>query len=72
MPVPEHVKGEADKATADINKAEMSKTMADAGSPVADNADPYDPKAMEAQRQQQRQNALDRKNPEPTPELDKS
>ena len=61
--LPEHLKAEADKATANLDKG--STNMKDAGAPVYDNADAYDAKAMEAQRAQQRQNALDRKGPEP-------
>ena len=57
--LPEHVKAEADKAMADVNKTDLK--MAEAGPPVNERADPYDGKAMEAQRDQQRQNALDKK-----------
>ena len=60
--LPEHVKAEADRAAANVNKAEIK--MADAGPAIHERAAPYDVKAMEAQREQQRQNALDRKAPE--------
>jgi hypothetical protein len=69
MPIPDHVKAQADTATADLNKTEIK--MAEAGPPVAEKADPYDVKGMEAQREQQRQNALDNKTPDPTQGPDK-
>lgn len=61
--IPEHVKAEAERAAANVNKAEIK--MADAGPSVNERADAYDAKAMEAQREQQRQNALEKKGPEP-------
>jgi hypothetical protein len=61
--LPDHLKAKADAATADLNKTEIK--MADAGPPVHQLADRYDTKALEAQREQQRQNTLDRKDPEP-------
>jgi hypothetical protein len=60
--LPEHVKAQVDQAVANVNKAEVK--MADAGPSVNGLADAYDPQAMEAQRQQQRQNSLDRKAPD--------
>jgi hypothetical protein len=67
--LPEHVKAEAVQATTSMNKAEIQ--TAEAGRVVKDLADPFDTKAMEAQREQQRQNALDRKTPDVTLEPDK-
>jgi hypothetical protein len=61
--LPEHVQAKADAVTADLNKTEIK--MMDAGPSVNQLADSYDTKALEAQREQQRQNALDRKGPEP-------
>ena len=61
--LPEHLKAKADAVTADLNKGGIK--MADAGPSVNQLADSYDTKAMEAQRAQQRQNALDQKTPEP-------
>jgi hypothetical protein len=67
--LPEHLKAKADAATATLDKGDIK--MTDAGPSVNDRADPYDARAMEAQRDQQRQNALDRKGPEPAPEPDR-
>jgi hypothetical protein len=67
--IPEHAKAAAENATANLNKGDMN--MQNAGPSVNQLADSYDTKAMEAQREQQRQNALDRKGPEPTPEPDR-
>jgi hypothetical protein len=60
--IPAHVKAEADKAMANVNKAEI--TITDVGPAINERADPYDTRAMEAQREQQRQSELDKRMPE--------
>jgi hypothetical protein len=59
--LPEHVKAQADKVVAEAGANKMA--VKDLG--VQDVADWNDPKAMEAAREQQRQNALQEKTPEP-------
>jgi hypothetical protein len=70
MALPDHVKALADQARQESGMEKVQPTNVDVGTPINDRADPYDTKALEVQRGQQRQNAVDRKGPE-TPEPDR-
>lgn len=70
MPIPDNVKAEADARMAE-SKMEKAPVQDMGGTPAAQTADPYDAKALEAQREQQRQNARDDKAAERGPEPDK-
>ena len=72
--IPDRVKALADKAAQGAATAKGTNVDM-GGTPTAQLADAYDTKALEAQRAQQRQNALDAKaaasTPSPTPESGK-